>query len=317
MKNNVICLKCRKVHELTEEEKNDFVCPDCGERNPVGAARKAYETEIGSIIANADKSYGEAFSYEEAHDLYENVLEFEPDSLKAFMGSCLSLVRCSTIKKEYFSKVNEMIQNKDMELNVTTYVRLGRFIEQLYISTFIYIRKAYNLYYKVDSLVEKAAICRDFWEIKKLYKTLHECLDAFSEEEIKESFALQEADIVSFESNMNKVIGDEGNALVEGDTLFLFINDQKLESSLLKEEDFEGFNDEIMFQVNNDRKGLMITFAFLILFLVVMITGLVLAFQNIAAAGYSLVVGGLVGFVIVYIIHKRKRDKFQEEANKY
>lgn len=317
MKNNVMCVNCKKVHELESEEQTEFICPSCGTKNLSSYARKTYELELGKIFSNADKYYSEAYSYEEANNLYKNLLEFEPQSLRAFTGVCLSLLRMSNIKKSYFREVANMIENRDLELSNSTYVRLGRFLEQCFISCFIYIRRVYKIYFKSEDLIEKVAICRDFWDIKYLFRILKDCKNVFSQEELNESFAVEESEIAIFEGYLNKVLGEEKNIKIDGESFTLYINNDVISYESISDDTFSTLSDEKIFIVNDYSKRVFIIFGLLIFFVLMMIAGLVLVISNFIYVGYPLVGAGVAGFAISYLYYKKKRDKFMEESNKY
>jgi hypothetical protein len=317
MKKKCLCIKCHKVTEIEDNESNVFTCPDCGTQMPLPSAIQNYELEVGKILRNANKAYDEAYSYQTALDLFKEYLKYEPDSLDGFIGLVNSTVRISTVLDSHFKDVCNLISNKDLILDNTTYIRLGHFIEQVFISCFIYIRRANDIYEKSKNLSQKAAICKAFWDIKSLFGILKESLSVLTDDERKESFFLEDSDIVSFEDILNRVLGNDETIKIEGNKCYLFINNEKIDSDNVSKDTFKNLSDDIIFMSNPSNKLVILVFVLLGVACATMIAGLITVLLGYQIAGYITIAVGIVLFAGVYFYHKIKHDKYIEEVNKY
>src|SRR5574344_2623185 len=96
MKIKCLCEKCGTTHEWDSENKI-YTCEKCGAQYPTEIASRNYQTTEGKILASANQSYDEAFSYSNAYVYFKTYIENEPDSLDGFLGMLSSRIRMSTI----------------------------------------------------------------------------------------------------------------------------------------------------------------------------------------------------------------------------
>ena len=119
------CVKCKtdnprsRIFKVNSEAVNCY-CPRCMTTYKPKDAIDNYNHFIDGLLKKSDVSLHVAMLPEDSYRNYANVLEFEPENVKALLGRLLSLIYLSTLRKSRFDDVLKL-----MSVDISRYRLIG------------------------------------------------------------------------------------------------------------------------------------------------------------------------------------------------
>ncbi|MEG1222874.1 MAG: hypothetical protein RSD69_04210 [Bacilli bacterium] len=294
------------------------ICLNCKEEFSTNTGNKLYYNYKVKLLKAANQSYIECYDYKLANTNFGIILKAEPTDLDALTGYELSLLKLSTLKKNTFKEYIDVLNKSDIVLGHETYIRLGHFFEESYELLFIYQRKLLAKYATIEDTSVKSLMLKNFLELYELYNFISDNLEIFKHEELADSFYL-DAEVIAKALSEVKDILQSAALIGDGKDYkesMLVVNGKTLLYSEIEPNNID-IEDEVIFNVVNNMVMFKYSFAILVIFIVLIITGFLLMITNVTAlAGYILTPIAFVGFFLTYYLNKVIRSKNLNKLDK-
>lgn len=315
----VVCPSCNELVEI-EEDQTIAECPHCKESHEVKSYYKNTENFINVLLMNANKYVENAYSYEEAYKCYKTVLELVPEHLDSILGMEICLLKTSSLKNNVFDKFINEFNSHEINLEKTTYIRLGHFFEQTIDTIFKYQNSIIN--FLANASDEEKEICYyNLIGVIKVYDFVLENISIFSEEEYKDSIFISLDEIKTNKDKLLSYMKDLDvykGEFSKPDELEICFNNKKIKYNEFNIENYPNVNDYAFFKVISikGQKFIYYIFAMLIILFIGMTVGLILSLMaNTKIAGY-IILGICAGlFILTYAGFHLYRKKIMKEIN--
>lgn len=315
----VICPSCNELVEIDENE-TIATCPHCEASAEVKTYYKTTESYINALLVNANKYVDNAYSYEEAYKCYKRVLELVPEHLDSILGMEICLLKTSSLKKNVFNEFINEFNSHEINLEKSTYIRLGHFFEQTIDTIFKYQSNILK-FLETATDEEKEIAYYNLLGVIKVYDFVTQNISIFSEEEYKDSIFISFDEIktnkdklLTYMKELNVYSGEFSNI----DEVYICFNNKKIKYCEFNIENYPNVVDYAFFKVISlkGQKFIYYIFAMLVLLFIGMTVGLVLSLMgNTKTIGY-IVLGICAGlFIVTYGGFYLYRKKIMKQIN--
>lgn len=320
MKTKVICPECQTHFEI-DDAYDVATCKECQKSFQVADLKKYTATYVAKLRRNAESYENNAYSFKEAFNVYSEILSFIPNDLDAACGMLINGIKKSTFKDTYFKEFIHTFNSLDLTLDSTTYIRLGHFFEQLYLSI-NYFQMYLVSFLKTCGESEKQIIYKDLMDLYYLYKLIFENIALFTNEEYNESiFVEKEVMEKSFDDLKKIVLNKEFVSYdndVNQDSIIFHLNGTDIKYSEFNIDDYQEVEDFRIFKVNTSARNYIYIFVALVLCCVLALVGAILSLTiEPKYIGYTILGISIGAFAIIYILFVMMRKKTLANLNNY
>ena len=185
------CIRCkvdeprRRVFKVNSEAVTCY-CPVCMTQYKPKEAIDHYNRFIDGMLKKSDVSLHVAMLPESSYRHYADVLEFEPDNVRALLGRLLSLIYLSTLRRSKFDEVI-MLMNNDISryrligsrTDFSNFLRSANAAANYYIETMVRRLTIKGCFYDLDCL---SLYYSRIAEIKRFKLTIQDELKRINQE---------------------------------------------------------------------------------------------------------------------------------------